>query len=268
MKCVSQECGSEISGGAKFCPICGTAAPTPMTKCSSGHECIEGHKFCGECGEPMVKAVQQEFDEALDALVAMTKGASDEFSLPEFDDTDPDLNLQGAATPDDNGVLALDAGDLIKAVVSATKANGKNLFAALETLGTEVVAQRKLLGAMIKAQASTMSAFRALQDGKLATLEAAVSDIGATRNPRKAVVTPLVKSVATGDPAEPQEAPRGGVLLKAAIDAERNGMIKSLDVSVTEEMVNRGLDLNQIAGMNPGLASALTRQLSAGQTAH
>jgi hypothetical protein len=283
-KCANTSCGTDLADGTKFCGGCGTAAPTAMTKCTSGHECAGDQKFCAECGEPMIKAVEQEFDAALDAIVAMAKGgaAPESFVLPERDDDDPNLDLDATALlkggadlglPD--GTMALDAESLLKSIHGvlngAHTSNAKHIDAVLQSLGDQVVALRQGVVAMVKAQASQMQAFRALRDGKLgalATLEAAVTTIGAARNPRKAQVNFMAKSVQTGEPVPDAESPSGGVLIKAALDAENANMIKSLDVSMVEEMVNRGMSLAHIGARDPRLGNALAKQLQAGQTTH
>lgn len=279
MKCVNESCGADLNEGAKFCGSCGNAGATPMTKCGAGHECPADQKFCGQCGEPMVKAVTEEFDAALDALVAMTKGGAgaQEFTLPaDLDlegDTDIEFDLQDMTKSSDGldlpeGTLALDPGALLKAVSGASRGGARAIVSVLQTVGDEIVQQRQILAAMVKAQASTMQSLRALEQGRLAGLEAAVSTIGTSRNPRKAQVNFMAKSVQTGDPAEAPESPKGGVLLKAALEAEQASMIKSVDVSAIETMVNLGWDLDKIAATRPQLGAALSKQIGAGQTAH
>lgn len=281
-KCASASCGSDLADGTKFCGSCGTAAPTAMTKCSSGHECSGDQKFCGQCGEPMIKAVEQDFDAALDAIVAMAKGgaAPESFVLPERGDDDEALDFDtgemlkaGADMGLPDGTMALDAGALVKsihgAISSSNTSNAKHIDAVLQLIGDQVVALRQEQHAMVKAQASQMQAFRALRDGKIGALEAAVTQIGTARNPRKAQTTFMAKSVQTGDPNQEAEAsPSGQILMKAALDAESANMIKSLDVSALEVMVNQGWDLARIAQTSPRIATAISKQLQAGQTAH
>jgi len=229
----------------------------------------------------MVKAVEQDFDAALDAIVSMAKGgaAPESFILPARDD-DENVNLDATALlkaeadlelPD--GTTAISAESLLKSihgVISGSHtSNAKHIDAVLQSIGDQVVALRQEQHAMIKAQASQMQAFRALRDGKLGALEAAVTQIGTARNPRKAQTTFMTKSVQTGDPNQEAEAsPSGQILMKAALDAENANMIKSLDVSALEVMVNQGWDLNRIAQTSPRIASAISKQLQAGQTAH
>lgn len=282
LKCVSASCGSDLADGTKFCGSCGTAAPTAMTKCSSGHECSGDQKFCAECGEPMIKAVEQDFDAALDAIVAMAKGgaAPESFILPERGDDDEELEFDadamlkaGADMGLPDGTMALDAGALVKsihgAISSSNTSNAKHIVSVLQMIGDQVVALRQDQLAMVKAQASQMQAFRALRDGTLGGLQAEVSKIGETRNPRKAQTTFMTKSVQTGDPLqEAEDSPSGQILMRAALDAESANMIKSLDVSALEVMVNQGWNLARIAQTSPRIASAISKQLQAGQTAH
>ncbi len=273
MKCAKTDCTTELEAGAKFCGGCGTAAATPMVKCGSGHDCPGDQKFCHECGEPMVKAVDAEFDLALETLVAMTKGgAAPEFVMPELGDgaieVEQHMLKSGADLGLPEGTSVLDPEAMIKAIVGAGSTNAKGILGAIEQIGREQFRQAQILTAMVKAQASQMQAFRALNEGKIKGLEAAVTTIGATRNPRKAITTPLVKSLASGDPEQETQSPRGDVLIHAALSAEKNSMIKSQQVAEVQTMVASDFDLDGITRLNPQLGNVLAQQIRQGQTAH
>lgn len=274
-KCVGTDCGTDLADDAKFCGSCGTAAATPMTKCSQGHDNGTEHKFCGQCGEPMVKALDEEFTAGLDDLVEMTKSepAADRFVLPEVaGEEDVELNVEEMLKSEDlglpEGTSVLDAGAMVKAVVAATHGRDESSRAALQAIGDELLVQRRRQDALIKGTASLMQSIKALQEGRLADLEEAVATVGKTRNPRKSVITPLTKSLATGDPTEERESPCGHELMQAALKAEGMGLIKSMELSVIEEMSNKGMNLDQVAQMAPRFGQALTRALSDGQAAN
>ena len=47
------KCGTNVTGGAKFCPNCGGSMAPPKAKCvKCGADIKQGAKFCPECGAP------------------------------------------------------------------------------------------------------------------------------------------------------------------------------------------------------------------------
>lgn len=243
MKCTN---GHDCGAGQKFCAECGAAVQAELMKASCSG-CNTEHdgtfKFCPGCGTSMIKA-DADLGAVLGELTAFAKSRETLSDVIEVQPGDHPAVPQVPAGDDD-------VTPFLKAIVE-----GHNrTIDHLNSIAGEVRADRKEDAGFIKALVGSFTAL----GGMVKALEAKVDSLlNAPAGPRSALVTPFSKATPGAQPAAAAQPEAIGAnaalkkeLIKAAVIASGAGKLPEGDGTLTQYYVNR------LSNAEPPLAQLL-----------
>lgn len=251
----------------------GTATPAAddnlLAKCGSCQaEQPAKHKCCAECGEPMAKAAQAEYEAALAELGAFHKAQA---ALPDTPEVQPgehgeaDKVLAKARSGGDADGTELALAELL---IGGQTINSDHLVALLG----ETRAARKDLGVGVGLMVKAFHAgLRASDERNTAAINALREEFstflnqpGRARSVQAATFHKALVQPEGGDGQD--DSPRGDVLVKAAVDLARAGRIDPLEATLTQQYANAGHSLNTLAQIDPRLHARLSACLASATT--
>lgn len=238
-----------------------------LAKCASCEtEQPVGHKCCAECGQPMAKAAQVEYDKALTALGDFHKANTALPPKPEVKAGTPDAAVAAVLAKARTGEG--DESALVELLIGGQNRNTDLIVAHAEDTRAVRIGMGELGGLLAKA---ITAGFTAHQDLVLDEVKAMRAEFGEWKNQpgrsRSATVQPTAKSLSSVQTPSPGDELRGEALAQQAFNLAKAGKIRPDEATLTQYYANRGHSLTTLATVEAGLAQRLNAAL-ASETQH